>query len=249
MIVCWKSGLVSLVRIAVAMVVVLTLACRQRERPDDASAEGAGEPQQYSALVVRIVDDGKRSETIISREARAGEYRREEWTEDGQNRALIWRPDIGKAFMLDLDRKVYVEIDIGATSSAQSAVRASDGHETSGSGAEDGDADESAIRTIDKYFDDTQSPTSAETRALSPALIDGHPCAVYERKAVFPDGHTETTRRFHARDLSGLLLRVESVAEQGGARVITERRDVQIDVAPDAFIVPEDFKRVEKLTR
>jgi hypothetical protein len=231
------------------MAVVLTLACRQRERPDDASAESAGEPQQYSALVVRVVDNGKSSETIISREARAGEYRREEWTADGQNRALIWRPDIGKAFMLDLDRKVYVEIDIGATSSAQSAGRASNAHDASTSGSEEGYAEESAIRTIDKYFDDTQSPTSVETRALSPALIDGHLCAVHERKAVFPDGHTETTRRFHARDLSGLLLRVETLAEQGGVRVVTERRDVQMDVAPDAFIVPEDFKRVQKLTR
>ncbi|HSE36005.1 MAG TPA: hypothetical protein VLG74_01805 [Blastocatellia bacterium] len=239
----------SLVRIAVAASVVLTLACRQRERPDDASAEGAGEPQQYSALVVRVVDDGKSSETIISRETRAGEYRREEWTEDGQNRALIWRPDIGKAFLLDLERKVYVEIDVGTTSSAQSAGLASNAHDASTSRSEAGDAEESAIRTIDKYFDDTQTPTRVETRALSPALIDGHPCGVYERKAVFPDGHTETTRRFHARDLSGLLLRVETLAEQGGARVITERRDVQMDVAPDAFIVPEDFKRVEKLTR
>jgi hypothetical protein len=72
---------------------------------------------------------------------------------------------------------------------------------------------------------------------------------VYQERATFPDGHTEITRRFHARDLSGLLLRVEIVAEQGGATVITERRDVRIEVAPDAFIVPDDFRKVEMLPR
>ena len=67
--------------------------------------------------------------------------------------------------------------------------------------------------------------------------------------AIFRDGHTETTRRFRARDLSGLALRVESEADQGSARVITERRDVRIEVAPDMFTVPADFKKVEKLPR
>ena len=108
---------------------------------------------------------------------------------------------------------------------------------------------DSTVQAIDQYFGDTQPPTRIETQALSPALIDGHPCDVYQKRAIFPDGHTETTRRFSARDLSGLLLRVEIEAEQGWARVITERRDVRLEVAPDMFIVPADFKRVEKLPR
>lgn len=249
MVACWKSGLVCSVQIAVAVSVVLTLACRQRERPDDGSAHGAGEPEQYSALVVRMVDDGKGSETIISREVRAGEYRRQEWTVDGQNRALIWRPDIGKAFLLDLDRRVYVEVDNGPAVSAESKARGGGPNNFPAKGNEDRDADERSIQAIDHYFGDTQSPTRVETQALAPVIIDGHPCSVYQRKAVFADGRTETIRRFHARDLSGLLLRVESVADQGGATVITERRDVRVEIAPDAFIVPEDFRRVEMLTR
>lgn len=227
---------------------MLTAACRQRERPDG-NTEGASEPERYTALMVRIVDDGKRSETVITRETRAGECRREEWTEDGQNRALIWRPDIGKAFLLDLDRRVYLEIDIGAAPLDQWVAGSGSPHDAASQPPSDREAQESAVQAIDNYFGDTQSPTSVVTLELPPTSVDGHPCAVYEDRKVFPDGHTEITRRFRARDLFGLALRVESSAEPGGATVITERREVRLEVAPDAFNVPEGFRRVEKLTR
>ena len=238
------------VRIAVALSAVLILACGQRARPDESNAEAAGEPEQYSATVVRIVEDGARSETIISREARAGDKRREEWTENGQNRALIWRADVGKAFLLDLDRRVYVEIDIGDAPSPQSRAGSANpqGVSTTHRPA-DLDVKDDTVQAIDRYFDDSQPPTRVETQALSPTIIEGHPCVVYQQRAIFPDGHAETTRRFHARDLSGLLLRVESEAVQRGSKVTTERRDVRVDVSPDAFIVPADFKRVEMLPR
>jgi len=247
-----KSDLASWLLIAVAMSVVLTNGCRNRARPSDgdSSVEAAGEPEQYSATVVRIVEDGTRRETSISREARAGERRRDEWTENGQNRALIWRPDIGKAFLLDLDGRTYVEIDITAAPLPESRAGGTIPHDVSSARHPvDLDVKEGTVQAIDQYFSDTQPPTRIETQALSPAVIDGHPCVVYQQRAIFRDGHTETTRRFRARDLSGLLLRVESEADQGWARVITERRDVCLEVAPDRFIVPADFKRVEKLPR
>jgi hypothetical protein len=252
MLVRWKSGPASWALIAVAMSVVLTNGCRNGAGTGDgdSSAEAAGEPEQYSATVVRIVEDGTRRETNISRVARAGEQRREEWTRNGQNRALIWRPDIGKAFLLDLDKRAYVEIDITAAPVPESRAGATNPHDVSSAQKPvDLDVKDSTVQAVDQYLGDTQPPTRVETQALSPAVIDGHPCAVYEQRAIFRDGHTETTKRFRARDLSGLLLRVESEAEQGSAKVITERRDVRIEVAPDTFIVPADFKRVEKLPR
>ena len=105
--VTWESGLARWAPIAVAMSMsmLLTLGCRGTRQTDGNGAELAGEPEQYSATVVRIVEDGTTSETIVSREAHAGEQRRDEWTENGQNRALIWRPDIGKAFLLYIDRR------------------------------------------------------------------------------------------------------------------------------------------------
>jgi hypothetical protein len=245
-----KSGLATWVFILVAMSVILTDGCRNRVPPGDgdSNVEPAGEPEQYSATVVRIVENGTSQETSVSREARSGEKLREEWTEEGQNRALIWRPDLGKSFLLDLDGRAYVEIEITSGHSPESPTGAGNPHDGSGArNAARPDVGDSTVQAIDHDFGNTQPPTGVEIRLLAPAVIDGHSCAVYEQRAIFRDSHVETTRRFRARDLSGLVLRVESEAEQGSARVITERRDVRIDVAPDTFNVPADFKKVEEL--
>src|SRR3981081_3998916 len=100
-----KSILASTLLIAITtLAFILTNACRTSRPPGDAEAdaEAAGEPEQYSATVVRTFDDGTTRETTITRESRCGDMHREEWTERDQNRALIWRPDLGKGFLLDL---------------------------------------------------------------------------------------------------------------------------------------------------
>jgi len=241
-----KSALNALLLLA-ATASLLTTGCVSRVRPgdgDDVMAP-AGEPEQYSATLVRTVEDGARRETRISREARSGDQRREEWTERGQNRALIWRPDLGKCFLLDLDGRAYVEHDL-----AVSIVGTSNSLDTFNAGKSGGfDAGDGAVQAIDQYFDDRRPPSRVEMLTLPQALIDGHLCAVYEHRAIFADGHVETTRRFQARDLSGLALKVESEAERGSAKVTTERREVRTEVAPDMFVVPADFKRVDKLPR
>jgi hypothetical protein len=244
-----NSGLALWVIILMAISLVLTNGCRNRVPPGDGDGnfEPAGEPEQYSATVVRIVENGTSRETSVSREARSGEKRREEWTEEGQNRALIWRPDLGKSFLLDLDGRAYVEFEIGGHL-PESPAGGSNPHDVSSARtAASPDVGESTVQAIDHDFGNTQMPTRVETRVLAPAVIDGHSCAVYEQRTNFYDGHGETTRSFRARDLSGLILRVESEADQGPARVITERRDVRVDVAPDMFNVPADFAKVEKL--
>jgi hypothetical protein len=245
-----ESRLTSWVVILVAMSVVLTNGCRNRVPPGDGDSnfEPAGEPEQYSATVVRIVEDGTSRETSVSHETRSGEKRREEWTEEGQNRALIWRPDLGKSFLLDLDGRAYVEFEITSGHLPESPTGASNPHDVfSARNAVSPEVGDRTVQAIDHDVGNTQPPTRVETRVLAPAVIDGHSCAVYEQRAIFHDGHVETTRRFRARELSGLVIRVESEAEQGSARVITERRDVRMDVAPDTFNVPADFEKVEKL--
>lgn len=227
---------------------LLTLACRSGAGPGERDGvELSGEPEEYSGTVVRIVEDGARRETSISREARSGEKRREDWTEQGRNRALIWRPDLGKSFLLDLDGRVYVEIEItGLLSESRTGAR-NPQDVSSARNAVESRPENGAVQAIDRYFDERQPPTRVEERTLPQVEIGGHSCAVFEQRAIFPDGHAETTRRFRARDLSGLALRVESEA-QGEAKVTTERRDVRLEAAPNAFTVPADFKRVEKLT-
>ena len=233
-----------------ALILVMALAPSPgcRDRANDTRPNDPGEPEDYSATVVRIVENGGNSETVITHEARAGELRREDWTENGNNRALIWRPDTGKAFLLDLDRRVYVQIDISSTPLPEPRARDVD-QPLSNRRSPDAEATDQTVQAIDRYFGDAQLPTRVETQALAPATIDGHSCDVDQQRAIFPDGHTETTTKFYARDLSGLLLRVESVGEHGATRVITERRDVRTGVAPDTFTVPADYKRVEMLQR
>ena len=212
----------------VAMSAVLPNGCRNRVRPGDgdiSSTEAAGEPEQYSAMVVRIVEDGTRRETKITREARAGEHRREEWTQNGQNRALIWRPDLGKAFLLDVDGRAYIEIAIHPERLEGQPSNGGDGlaraRQTRGR-----DLDDDAFQQIDRLIEEPLSPASVETRMIPDEKVEGYVCRVSERRANFADGHTEVTRVFRARDLGGLALRVE-LAGAGNQRVITERRDVR----------------------
>jgi len=228
--------------LAVAMTIVLLSAgCRHRSKPGESEGEAnlRGEPDQYSATIVRTVYERETQGTTISREARSGAQRREEWNEQGRNRALIWRPDLGKCYLLDLDQLAFVEISLDETRGNlpdQSRVH----DRAAGDSA-------SALVEIDRAVDDASSPDRVETRMLSGADIAGHSCTVLEERAAFPDGHTEITRSFRARDLGGLALRIESESEPSSVRVITERKDVSLEVAPDTFTVPSNFRKVDQL--
>jgi len=238
-----------LLLIAMTLAVVVASACRHRQQCGDGShnAEPSGEPEEYSATIVRTVDDGTHRAPSITREARSGEKRREEWMEEGHNRALIWRPDLGKCYLLDLDERLYVELETTPHHANESQAEAGklnhDGEPTRT------DSADSLVQAIDNAIDDTPSPAPVETRLLPGEVVDGHSCKVYEHRASFPDGHFEITRAFRASDFGGLALRIESESEPAAVKVTTERRDVRLDVAPDAFVVPADFKKVDKLAR
>lgn len=226
---------------AAITIALLSAGCRHRSRPAGNEGEDKlrGEPDQYSATIVRTIEDGSERAFNTIREARSGEQRREEWTQQGHNRAVIWRPDLGKCYLLDLDQLVFVEISAGETNqSVPDPSRLPD---------RSSDNSESALVQIDRAVDDAPSADRVETRMLAGANIAGHWCTVYEERATFPDGHTEITRTFRAGDLDGLALRIESESEPSSVRVITERKDVSLEVAPDTFTVPSNFKKVDKL--
>src|SRR5262245_42656220 len=240
-----SSSYVSFIRIAVAVSLLAFIACRQDVKKSEIDIEPAGEPDKYSATVVRIVDDGTKRETTTSFEARSGEQRREEWTEGGRARALILRPADGKGFLLDLDDRTYVELDIGSgITGSQSLATNAPRSPPSGDSAE---IQDSTALGIDHYFDDDEPPSRLETGVLPDAVIDGHKCVVFEVQATYQDGHIETSRRFLATDLSRLLLRLECESSQSTTRMTTERRKVSLDVSSDMFMIPIDFKKVEKL--
>ena len=239
----------SLLLIAMTLAVAVASACHNRQPAGEGSgdAELSGEPEQYSATIVRTVDDGTSRSGTITREARSGEQRREEWMDAGHNRALIWRPDLGKCYLLDLDERLYVELETGPNHAMESQAEAKTLNQTSEPARTD--SADNLAQAIDRAIDDAPSPTRVETRLLQAEVIDGHSCRVYENRASFPDGHFEITRAFRASDFAWLALRIELESEPAATKVITERRDVRLDVAPDAFVVPADFKKVDKLAR
>jgi hypothetical protein len=164
----------------------------------------------------------------------------EEWSEQGEARALIHRPDLGKSFQLFLDNRTYTE-------SEATAARAENGAEN---GAEPsprdvlGAGDRVSSDQIERAFGDAPAPASVTTRALADQTIEGYSCAVTEERATLEDGRAEVTRLFRARELAGLALRVE--VESGTLKIVTERRDIQTRVPLEKFDVPADFRKVAR---
>lgn len=241
----------------VAVCVSLGLSCTSKSKPADDLGDPAGEPEQYSAAAVRSLDDGAEHELNVTRIFKSGNLRRQEWTEQGESYALIWLPDLGKMYVLDLDRRCYVENEPYTQGAAMperepvgSQVRTSEAErvvpDSTGSGR-----DHLKGEALERVFGDAPSSDRIDTQRLSDTTIDGHSCVVLERRAIFPDDHVEITTTFCARDLSGLAIRVETGRSggRGGTRLITRLRDILLTVPADAFVVPPEFRKVDKLSR
>ena len=224
-----------LILVAVAFAILETSACRKSVEPPPPQAEDfRGEPEQYSATVIRTVEDGTGREVSVTRVARSGEWFRQEWTEQGHERALILRPDLGKSFLIFPADRTYVESE-SITGVAQTGEGGLEQPERGASSPID-------PVEIDRAVGDAPTPAQVETRALPDQTVDGYGCAVTERRTVFDDGRAEVTRSFRARELAGLALRVE--IESQDIKIINERRDIETRVPPDRFAVPADFKKV-----
>ena len=102
--------------VAAALTIILYRTWHKPAQNDFVDSNPSGEPEHYSATVVRTVSNGNSQETTITREVRSGEMLRQEWTEENESRVLIWRPDLGKSFLLDLESRTYVETEIGSSS-------------------------------------------------------------------------------------------------------------------------------------
>ena len=226
-----------------AMLAALASGCRSSAPPasNRPEPEIPGEPQTYSAVVSRSFDDGARREGTVSLFARLGEKVREQWTQDGETLVSLWRPDLGKVYLLSLERRIYVESELNGDwkPEVQSAI-------TGGAGTPRLDPDE-----FDRAFDYEDASERVETEELPEETVDGRSCRVVRQRSVFANGLIETIKTYRAPDLEGMAIRVESETEDGTARikVLTERRDVRTDVTADQFEIPAGFKPVNSLSR
>ena len=225
---------------ALALIVICFTNCRRHA--DEVSAEiiAASEPETYSATVVRQAVDGQTRETATSHVARRGDWRREAWEEAGAARAIILRPDLGKGYLLDINRHLYVEFDYAAGTPADAGRAATSQPTSEGATPPSIDAEE-----VERALSDMPAPAQVAPRVLADQTIDEHPCQVIEARATFADGRVEVTRSHRARDLGGLPLLIE--VESGGARLTIERHDIRLDVSPDEFVVPAGFRKVARL--
>jgi hypothetical protein len=242
---------------AVAIGVCLAIACNRRPEPID--AEPAGEPERFSATIFSTVsdaaDDGVERELSVTRIFKSDNLRREEWTEQDESRALIWRPDLGKSYLLDIGRRCYIETDLTPNDALKAASEPT-ARPTPLPESESADRSSASVKgdpvkgdAVDRAFDDSPAPVRVEARSLPDQSIDGHPCAVLERRAIFAGDYVEVTVTFRARDLNGLAIRVETGPGIGakGSKLITRWKDIYRDVPADVFTVPPDFRRVDKL--
>jgi hypothetical protein len=231
------------------------LACRKPSTQEDANHILSGEPENYSATLVRLIDNGQQREEITSRVACSGEMRREEWTEAGARRALIFRPDLGKSFLLDLDNRVYVETDINPGNTTTETKKPPSKSSDNEPGSLESDAPVTANSNLQTVGGDLfvtgfeEEPTSVETQALPDEQQDGRACKVTQQKATFADGRVEVTKTFRAQSLNGLMVKteMETVAPSQRTKLTIERRDIKLDISADEFAVPAGFKKVERL--
>src|SRR5262249_38995313 len=191
--------------------------CRRTAPAEQAPQRVLGDgPEQYSALVVRTIEQGGSKDVVESRITVFGQMTREDWTEHGEKRALIVRPDLGESYLLFLDKGEFVAqpVDAGARLSG-STGSASPQQSDAGSDLQRGDRSGATLDPIRIENDLSLSapPESVSNIALPNATIDNHPCKAFERRAIIPGGTTEITRTYKAIDLSGMTIRTESESD------------------------------------
>jgi hypothetical protein len=207
----------------IALLLLVGCTCKSGSSPaGGAPFDPPGEPYEYSATVVTTIEKPSGETTSSSRVARSGEKRREDWSENGKTTTLIWRPDLGKSFLLDSVQKAFVESELNPAESS------------AGNDAE----------SIERAIEGTQPALRTESRALPSRTIDGHRCNGFETIVTNRDGTSRVTRLFRGEDLD-IAIRIEVV--QGDHRMVIERRHIQTVVDPALFEVPPDFKRVTSL--
>ena len=223
----------------------LSLSCRRQGTPAAGATETSlqVEPERYAAVVEQRVEDGEGERLVVTRLARDRYRRREEWSEAGERFALILRYDLDKSFLLNLDRQLYVESDLGTATMPERGSAAPARRPADPAGLTD-------VAELAESLTE-EEPERVETNVLPDEQVDDHRCVVTERRASFAGGRGETVRTWRAMSLGGLVIRsaTETVAPGYRGRSTVTRRQVRLEVEAEEFIIPAGFKKVSSLSR
>lgn len=247
-----KPGL-TLLFIFVASTVIFAVSCRQNVKPPTAEPTRTipGEPETYTATIVRSITDDERNETSETHVSRSGDMRREEWTDRNERLALITRFDSGKSFLLNLNKQIYTETDI-ALKAPEKSKTGNTANTPNAVDTEKAEAENNQQSAAMDFVEDsfTEEPVSIENRALADEYIDNQLCKVTERRSSFADGRTEVIRMFCAESLSGLAMKTERETSSSThhIKVVTEWRDIKFIASADDFAVPANFKKVQSFS-
>jgi len=225
----------SLSRLVVAVglvAVALAGACSNRRASDaqppvtvESGSPSGREPDSYSAISVRTLESGTERSSVEMRIARDAGRTRQEWTEGDRRFLALVRPDLERAFVVDLDKGVYVEQSLTPAPEEGSTL--------------DGDA-------VEKLFHEGDPGASVERARSGTATIDGHTCQVFRSQITLPGGTTSEAFVWEADDLGGLAIRSE-MREASGVRLVTELRDIRVPADPSLFELPAGARLVEAL--
>jgi hypothetical protein len=230
-----------------------TVSCRQSAKPPTPEPATAmpGEPETYTATIVRSIEDNQHNEMTETRVVRSGDMRREEWTDKGEKLALIIRFDSGKSFLLNLNKQIYTETDLALKAPEKSKPgNAADTPNAVGAAKTEPEASRPAA-TMDFVEDNfAEEPLSTENRVLADEYIASQLCKVTEKRDSFADGRTEITKTFCAENLLGMAIKTEkeTIGSPHRVKVITEWRDIKLVVSADDFVVPATFKKVQSFS-
>ncbi|HEU4391092.1 MAG TPA: hypothetical protein VFV34_25055, partial [Blastocatellia bacterium] len=133
----YRLRILSQFLLTAGLLIITSCSKVEKRSVDNRTEETGAEPRRYSALIIRTIRDGDDEFTTETRIARDGELSRQEWTENGERRVSILRPDLGKAFTLSIERAIYTESPtdwMSANTQDGNAVSAKESHREGSAG-------------------------------------------------------------------------------------------------------------------
>jgi hypothetical protein len=181
-----------------------------------ADAPRGGEPESYAATVTRRIEVAGEARVETSRVARNGDLTRADWSENGRRFVSIVRPDLGLAWLVDLDGATYVERPLG-----QAAAY--------GEGPLDGEQVEALVGAL---------PVASVARERAGTeRVAGYDCTIYRSRIGAAEGGSAEATVWEADEIGGLALKTE-LRDASGATVTTELSDLDLAPDPSLFELP-----------